>query len=227
MHEAQDFEKQREQMVTWQIQRRGIFDPRLLEAFRCIPRHLFVPPEYQFAAYEDHPLPIGCGQTISQPYIVSYMTNLLNLNGTENLLEIGTGSGYQAAILGCLAAEVHSLELHPALAEAAARRIRELGLGNVHIHCADGSGGWPAAAPYDGILVAAAAPCLPKPLQEQAAMGCRVVLPVGRMGGQMLQRWLKEEKGWRREDWLDVVFVPLRGALGWGEQDWPEYLDGD
>lgn len=227
MSQPESCEKQREQMVNWQIQRRGIFDPRLLEAFRRIPRHLFVPLEYQFAAYEDHPLPIGCGQTISQPYIVSYMTNLLKLTGSEKVLEIGTGSGYQAAILGCLAAEVHSLELHPALAEAAACRIRELGLGNVHIHCADGSGGWPAAAPYDGILFTAAAPRLPRPLQEQAAVGCRVVLPVGRMGGQVLQRWLKEENDWQCEDCLDVVFVPLRGALGWGEQDWPEYPDGD
>ena len=223
MPEAEDFEKQRQQMVSWQIQRRGIFDERLLAAFRRIPRHLFVPPEYQFAAYEDHPLPIVCGQTISQPYIVAVMTNLLELTGCERVLEVGTGSGYQAAILGCLAAEVHSLELHPALAEAASQHIQAAGLANVHIHCGDGTQGWPAAAPFDGMLVTAAAPRPPQPLLEQLADGGRLVLPVGSQGQQVLQRWRRQANRWQHEDHLDVVFVPLRGQYGWGQSDWPDY----
>lgn len=224
MNESDAFEKQREQMVSWQIQRRGITHARLLAAFRRIPRHLFVPPEYQSMAYEDHPLPIGCGQTISQPYIVALMTNLLELSGSERVLEIGTGSGYQAAILGCLAAEVHSLELHPQLAESANRRLQEVGLSHVHIHCGDGSQGWPESAAYDGILITAAAPRAPQPLLEQLAIGGRLVLPVGNQGLQVLQRWRRTEGGWEHEDLLDVVFVPLRGTCGWSQKDWPEYL---
>jgi protein-L-isoaspartate(D-aspartate) O-methyltransferase len=222
MAELDSFQKPREQMATWQIQRRGIFDQRLLEAFRRIPRHLFVPEEYQSMAYEDHPLPIGCGQTISQPYIVALMTSLLELKGTERVLEVGAGSGYQAAILGCLAAEVHSLELHPSLAGAASRRLQELGLANVNIHCGDGGPGWPAAAPYDGILITAAAARPPQPLLEQLAPGGRLILPAGEPGAQRLQRWQHIVGGWEHENLLDVVFVPLRGAYGWSLKDWPE-----
>lgn len=222
MSEIESFLRQREQMVTWQIQRRGLSQPRLLDAFRRIPRHLFVPPEYQSMAYEDHPLPIGCGQTISQPYMVALMTSLLELSGSERVLEIGAGSGYQAAILGCQAAEVHSLELHPQLAEAANQRMQELGLENVHIHPADGSHGWPQAAPYEGILVAAAAPRPPQPLLDQLAPGGVLILPAGGEGRQVLQRWRREEQNWSHENLLDVAFVPLRGTFGWKEQDWPD-----
>jgi protein-L-isoaspartate(D-aspartate) O-methyltransferase len=208
MAETDPFQQQREQMVSWQMQRRGITQSRLLDAFRRIPRHLFVPPEYQSMAYEDHPLPIGCGQTISQPYIVAFMTNLLNLTGSERVLEVGAGSGYQAAILGCLAAEVHSLELYPQLAESANQRLHEIGLSNVLIHCGDGSQGWPAAAPYDGMLITAAAPRAPQPLLEQLTVGGSLILPVGGQGSQVLQRWQRRDGGWEH-------------AFGWGQEDWP------
>lgn len=223
MSEAEYFQKLREQMVTWQIQRRGLTDERLLEAFRRIPRHCFVPTEHRDSAYEDFPLPIGYGQTISQPYIVALMTSLLELDGSQRVLEIGSGSGYQAAILACLAAEVHSLELHPELAERAARRLAELGLHNAHIHCADGSAGWPEAAPYDGMLVTAAAPQPPPALLEQLAPGGRLVIPVGGRGEQSLQRWQRGISGWDVEEVLPVVFVPLRGAAGWDEEHWPTH----
>jgi protein-L-isoaspartate(D-aspartate) O-methyltransferase len=158
-------------MVENQIARRGLNSPRLLEAFRKVPRHCFIPADCQKNAYDDGPLPIGLQQTISQPYIVALMTNLLQLEGSENVLEIGTGSGYQAAILAELAQTVHTLERHPALVNRAATTLADLGYANIFWHACDGSLGWPAAAPYEGILVTAAAPTPPPPLLDQLADG--------------------------------------------------------
>lgn len=210
----------RELMVNEQIARRGINDPRLLEAFRRVPRHRFVPLDSRPQAYRDGPLPIGAGQTISQPYIVALMTDLLRLDGTQRVLEIGTGSGYQAAILGELARSVHTVERLPELAERAAALLRELGYTNIHVHTGDGSLGWPEAAPYDGILVTAAAPRAPDPLLEQLAPGGRLVAPVGGRAGQELQIWTRTPCGLEMESEIPVAFVPLRGKEGWREEDW-------
>ena len=212
------FSSQRERMVRWQIERRGISTPRVLAAFRSVPRHCFVRREDWPDAYEDRPLPIGLGQTISQPYIVALMTDLLRLQGGETVLEIGTGSGYQAAILAVLAGQVYSIERHPALAEHARRTLAELGIENVVVYTADGSAGWPEAAPYGGILVTAAAPAVPGPLLEQLTEGGRVVLPVGPSGYQVLQVWQREGGTWTHEDVIPVAFVPLRGQYGWDEE---------
>ena len=202
-------------MVAEQLRSRGIRDPRVLAAFECIPRHSFVPPEYQPWAYDDAPQPIGHEQTISQPYIVALMSELLALSGSERVLEVGTGSGYQAAILAKLAAEVHTVEIIPALAERARQTLKSLGLQNVHVHCADGSQGWPEAAPYPAILVAAAAPAVPQPLLAQLSEGGRLVLPVGMRGFQRLELWRKEGEAVSSETILPVAFVPLRGKHGW------------
>lgn len=204
-----------ERMIASQIERRGLHDPRLLAALRAVPRHRFVPAHLQEYAYDDGPLPIGLDQTISQPYIVAYMTHLLALTGCENVLEIGTGSGYQAAILAHMAAQVHSVETLPALARRAAETIAPLGLSNLHLHLADGSLGWPAAAPYDAVMVTAAAPGIPPPLVEQLAEGGRLVLPIGRHGSQVLRLCTKTCNNLHCEDMLMVSFVLLRGAHGW------------
>ncbi|MCL4559754.1 MAG: protein-L-isoaspartate(D-aspartate) O-methyltransferase [Chloroflexi bacterium] len=220
MFDPSPFSEQRLRMVAEQIERRGIHDPRLLEAMRWVPRHLFVDPEFQEAAYEDCPLPIGNGQTISQPYIVALMTHLLRLKGSETVLEVGTGSGYQAAILGLLARQVFTLEVYPALAEAAARLLAELKLTNVEVRVADGSLGLPEKAPYQGILVTAAAPCAPGPLLEQLGSGGRLVIPVGARGNQDLQLWQHKGTRFFSKDIAPVAFVPLRGSLGWKENEW-------
>ncbi len=204
-------------MVDEQIIRRGLCEPRLLEAMQAVPRHLFVPPEYQEYAYADGPLPIGCGQTISQPYIVALMTQLLELHGTERVLEVGTGSGYQAAVLAHLAAEVHTVEILPGLASRAGKILNRLGVDNIHCHVSDGSLGWPEAAPYEGILVAASAPDVPPPLQEQLADGGRLVLPVGGRISQELLVVTRRGEKLERQTVLSVAFVPLRGAHGWKE----------
>lgn len=206
---------ERKRMVVEQIAARGIRDPRLLTVMEEIPRHRFLPAEEQTWAYSDGPLPIGHGQTISQPYIVALMTELLALQGHERVLEVGTGSGYQAAILGKLAAEVHSVEIIPELAKKARRILKQLGLTNVHVHIGDGSLGWPPAAPYDGILVAAAAPDVPQPLLEQLSDGGRLVIPVGGRGFQELQLWKRKGDAYRQERNISVSFVPLRGEYGW------------
>lgn len=214
-----EFSIQREAMVRRQIERRGIHTPRVLEAFCCVPRHHFVPREDWPYAYDDCPLPIGLGQTISQPYIVALMTDLLRLRGDETVLEIGTGSGYQAAILGLLARQVHTIERHPTLAGRARQALELLDIKNVTVHCGDGSLGWPEAAPYLGILVTAAAPAAPQPLLEQLAEGGRMVLPVGSPGFQVLELWQRSGETWHHEEVIPVAFVPLRGKYGWKEDE--------
>jgi len=202
-------------MTAEQIAARGIRDPRVLEAMRRVPRHLFVPEAYRSEAYGDHPLPIGHGQTISQPFIVAYMTALLELQGDEKVLEIGTGSGYQAAVLAHLAREVHTVERLPQLAAQAQARLEALGLGNVHVHVGDGTLGLPEYAPYDAILVTAAAPEVPAPLLAQLAEGGRLVAPVGDRGYQHLERWTRHRGRLERETLDPVAFVPLVGEHGW------------
>lgn len=207
-------------MVSEQIKRRGIYDPRLLEVFRKVPRHLFVHPLDAGEAYNDYPLQIGSGQTISQPYIVAYMTDLLDLKGTENVLEVGTGSGYQAAILSYLAKTVHTIERMPDLAEHAQKILEDLGINNVFFHTGDGSNGWVDAAPYDGILVTAAAPSAPQLLLDQLTKRGRLVIPVGGRHNQDLQLWKKQDGQSTCEVRMAVTFVPLRGTYGWKESDW-------
>ena len=214
------YERKRKQMVKTQITRRGLREPQLLAAFESIPRHLFVPQEYRYAAYDDSPLPIGFSQTISQPYIVALMTDLLGLKGDERVLEIGTGSGYQAAMLGMMANEVHTVEFVPELAKRADKLLKELGLDNVHVHIGDGSLGWPDSAPYAGILVAAAAPQAPKPLLEQLDDGGHLVLPVGGRGMQNLEVWERKGKDFNSKIETAVAFVPLRGEQGWDRKEW-------
>lgn len=207
-------------MVNEQIARRGLHNPRLLKALQHVPRHLFLPLSMRDFAYEDRPLPIGNGQTISQPYIVALMTSLLALEGDEVVLEIGTGSGYQAAVLAELARTVHSVERYEDLAKAAAARLVRLGYTNTLVHCADGSLGWPEAAPYHAIIVTAAAASAPAPLLEQLADGGRMVIPVGSFHGQTLQLWTREKGKLDYQDILPVSFVPLRGKYGWSQDDW-------
>lgn len=202
-------------MVEQQIVRRGVTNSRVLDAMRSVPRHNFVPADLQDDAYADYPLPIGHGQTISQPYIVALMSALLTLEGHEKMLEVGTGSGYQAAILSLLAASVDSVELIPELAENARETLQNLGYGNVTIHEADGSLGWPENAPYDAILVTAAAPQVPRPLLDQLTPQGRMVLPVGGSGFQTLELWTQENNVWQPQEILPVAFVPLRGQHGW------------
>ncbi len=210
----------RHKMVAEQIERRGIRYPALLEAMRRIPRHLFIPEPLWEEAYDDKALPIGVGQTISQPYIVAIMTSLLALTGVETVLEIGTGSGYQAAILAQLARHVYTVERHEDLAAQARRKLWSLGIENVSIHVGDGTLGWPQHAPYDAILVTCAAPGVPPPLAEQLADGGRLALPVGPRGRQVLQRWERRGARLEREDIIPVAFVPLLGEHGWRAEDW-------
>ena len=210
-----EYASDRTRMVKEQIEHRGLIDGRLLAAFRSVPRHLFIPGEYRHYAYDDGPLPIGFGQTISQPYIVALMTSLLKLNGDEHILEIGTGSGYQTAILSQLARDVHTVEMIPALCARAEKLLMGLDYQNIHCHLADGSLGLPSAAPYDGILVTAAAPSVPQDLLVQLAEGGRLVLPVGGGGYQVLEIWWKENGALKHRNDIGVAFVPLRGEHGW------------
>jgi protein-L-isoaspartate(D-aspartate) O-methyltransferase len=212
----------RNRMVEDQLAGRGIRDERVLEAMRAVPRHLFVPGEIRDLAYADAPLPIGQRQTISQPYIVALMTELLDLKGDEKVLEIGTGSGYQAAILGKLAKEVYSVERLPELAEKARKLLEALGYNNVHVVVADGTRGLPEHAPFDAIVVTAAAPQVPKPLLQQLADGGRLVLPVGSRDGQILERWIRRGDQWAQERITPVAFVPLVGEHGWSSEERPQ-----
>jgi len=209
------FSRQREKMVNEQLKGRGIRDDRVLEAMRSVPRHRFVPPQEQHQAYGDHPLPISAGQTISQPYIVAYMLQALALEGEEKVLEIGTGSGYQAALLGKLAQEVHSIERHKILVEAADKILAELGMSNIHVHHGDGTNGLPGEAPFNDIIVAASAPVVPQPLLKQLADNGRLILPVGVAWGQILQLWKRHGDEFDYDELVPVAFVPLIGEHGW------------
>ena len=197
-------------MVLKQIVSRGVKDERVLDAMRTVPRHLFVPASEAAQAYEDHPLAIGSGQTISQPYIVAFMTEQLRLTGKERVLEIGTGSGYQTAVLSKLAAKVYSIEIRPELAAQAEVRLRAQGVTNVEVRAADGYRGWPEAAPFDGILVTAAPEKIPPPLVDQLAMGGRMIIPVGSFY-QELKVLEKTPTGMKEKDVLPVRFVPFVG----------------
>ena len=210
-----DFQAARKRMVEKQIAQRGITSPRILEAFLETPRHLFIPDNQQLYAYQDGPLPIGKGQTISQPYIVAYMTDKLRLTGDEKVLEIGTGSGYQAAILGKLAAEVHTIERHQSLARSATHLLAELGFENIIVHLGDGTNGLPENAPYDAIMVTAAAPEVPLPLLDQLREGGRLIMPVGARIGQVLHLFQKHENQIKKDHLAPVAFVPLIGDHGW------------
>jgi protein-L-isoaspartate(D-aspartate) O-methyltransferase len=189
----------------------GTRDPRILAAMERVPRHLFVPFEYRPLAYENRPLPIGHDQTISQPQIIAMMLDALALKGYERVLEVGTGSGYQAALLGHLAREVYTIEIAPDLAESAKGLLRELGYANVHVIRGDGGAGWPPAAPYDAIIVAAAAPSVPSALLEQLAEGGRLVLPLGEPFQQSLFLIEKDEGDLSTFDLGPCAFVPLVG----------------
>lgn len=198
------------QMVEDQIQARGIRDPRVLEAMRQVPRHEFVPEQQAPYAYEDSPLPIGLGQTISQPYIVGYMSEQLQLEPHMKVLEIGTGSGYQAAVLAELVDEVYSIEIVPDLAQRSKETLDRLGYDNVHVRAGDGYRGWPEAAPFDRIIVTAAPPRIPQPLIDQLKVGGRMIVPVGDRYQQMTIL-TKTEKGVAEQRTIDVVFVPMTG----------------
>jgi len=213
--QEENFERLRREMVQSQLERRNLKDRRVLEAMRKVPRHRFVPEQSRGEAYEDHPLPIGEGQTISQPYMVAIMTELLELRGGEKVLEIGTGSGYQLAILAELAREVFSVERWGPLADRSRARLRELGYRNIEIRTGDGTLGWPERAPFDGIIVTAGAPKIPPPLLEQLSEGGRLVIPVGEERHQELCRVVKEGGGTRKEYFGGCVFVPLVGEHGW------------
>ena len=205
-------------MIEDQLVRRQIRDNSVLDAMRTIPRHLFVPEDHQHLAYTDAPLPIGSGQTISQPYIVALMTELLELEPGDIVLEIGTGSGYQAAVLSQLANKVFSVERIPELAEQAQSVIAGLGIENVVVVTGDGTQGLTPYGPYNGIIVTAAAPKVPKPLEGQLAPGGRLVLPVGSRMGQILEVWRRRGDELVCEKMTPVAFVPLIGKDGWPEE---------
>ncbi len=208
-------EDARHRMVEEQLRARGITDPRILQAFLRVPRHLFVPPEEAADAYTDHPMLIGHQQTISQPYMVALMTSLLRLQGHERVLEIGTGSGYQLAILAELALEIFSVERVQELASQAWRRLETLGYRNVHILGGDGTLGWPDHALYDGIIVTAGAQHVPPPLLEQLRDGGRLVIPIGPQDNQTLCLIQKHRDRLETQQIAGCMFVPLIGAFGW------------
>lgn len=215
-NEADDWSEARRRMVETQIRARGISDPRVLAAMASVPRHRFVPEAGRVEAYLDSPLPIGHGQTISQPYMVAAMLEALQLGPEMTALEIGAGSGYQAALLGALGREVWAVEIIEPLALAARALLAELGVANVHIVVADGTLGLPEHAPYDRIIVAAGAPAVPEPLREQLAEGGRLVIPVGGPMSQRLQIIDRVGERFLERAGMPCVFVPLVGRHGWG-----------
>lgn len=211
-HGEDDFARPRRAMVERDLLARGIKDRRVLEAMAIVPRHLFVPEEHRFSAYEDRPLPLGRGQTISQPYVVALMTELLELKGDERVLEVGTGSGYQAAVLSHLVKEVYTIEILSSLAEEAKERLTRLGYHNVWIKKGDGFFGWEEKGSFDAILVTASAEKVPEPLWRQLREGGRLVMPLGGRKGQRLVR-VKKIAGQRHEENITgVLFVPMTGA---------------
>lgn len=210
-----ELEAKRHAMVETQLRRRGIADKKVLTVMDQVPRHEFVPADFRNRAYEDSPLPIGEGQTISQPYIVASMTAALHLSGSERVLEIGTGCGYQAAILSLLAKQVYTVECRGALATAAAQRLLRLGYLNVHVHCGDGTLGLPDCGPFDAILVAAAAHSVPPPLFAQLGEGGRLIIPIGDTDNQELQVIERRGSAFRTRTLEGCRFVPLVGFHGW------------
>jgi protein-L-isoaspartate(D-aspartate) O-methyltransferase len=205
-----EYQQMRSKMVDYQIQSRGVRDARVLEAMREVPRHLFVPEYLRDQAYNDEPLPIGAGQTISQPYIVAYMTEQIQLQGKERVLEIGTGSGYQAAILAELVDSVFTIEIIPELSTQAQQVLKKMGYTNIEFKIGNGYYGWPEKAPFDAIIVTAAPEEIPEPLQQQLEVGGRMIIPVGDFF-QELYLIRKEESGLKKERKLPVRFVPLQG----------------
>ena len=202
----------RERMVTEQLAGRGVKDERVLAAMRRVPRHELVPEQQRAHAYEDRPLRIGLGQTISQPYVVAAMSEAVALKGGEKVLEVGTGSGYQAAVLAELGASVYTIEIEPELAERARQDLERLGYQNVHVRAGDGYRGWPEEAPFDAIVVTAAPDHVPPALLEQLAVGGRMVLPVGNFYQELLLL-RKDEDGVHRRSLMGVRFVPMRGEV--------------
>ncbi len=206
-------------MVADQLERRGIRDPQVLSAFARVLRHRFVPEPQRGKSYGDHPLSIGEGQTISQPYIVALMTELLSVRLEARILEVGTGSGYQTAILAEIAGKVYSIERIPELAEGASHRLEELGYRNVEIRIGDGTLGWPEEAPFDGILVTASAPGVPETLKRQLSDGGRLVIPIGQNLDQTLTLVERSGEGFQMRAVCSCVFVPLIGAYGFDPND--------
>ena len=217
MSEPEQSNDDRQRMVSAQLAARGILSARVLDAMRRVPRERFVPDEYRAEAYADCALPIECGQTISQPYIVALMTEALDLSGDERVLEIGTGSGYQAAVLAELAREVVTVERHAKLSEHAASALESLGYTNVSLKVGDGSLGWPEGAPYDRIVATAAAVECPPALLDQLAEGGILVIPTGDADGQMLRQLRKVGGRFETRDLSPCRFVPLIGAQAWDE----------
>lgn len=206
----QNYQQERHQMVSYQIEGRGVTDQAVLRAMETVPRHLFVPEEFRHLAYQDSPLPIGYDQTISQPYIVAYMTEQLLLEKSDKVLEIGTGSGYQAAVLSLLADSVFTMEIIPELTENAKEALEACGYTNVYCRTGDGYHGWAEHAPYDAIIVTAAPPKVPQPLIEQLAINGRLIIPVGpQQGTQYLNLYIKKENRLVKKNLLAVRFVPF------------------
>jgi len=214
-----DYSKLRERMVKRQIAGRGVRSERVLKAMRKVPRERFLPRGQGVFAYDDSPLPIGDGQTISQPYIVAYMAECLALEGGEKVLEIGTGSGYAAAVLAEIAAEVYTIERIEGLATMARTVLDGLGYTTVHVRCGDGTLGWPEEAPYDGIVVSAGGPDVPDTLKHQLKTGGRLVIPIGRSKAyqELIRVTRVAEDDFQTEDLLPVRFVPLVGEEGWSQ----------
>ncbi|MBI5101914.1 MAG: protein-L-isoaspartate(D-aspartate) O-methyltransferase [Nitrospirae bacterium] len=212
-----DYESLRKEMVLTQLIPRGIRDPRVLEVMSRVPRHLFVGERAMSRAYDDAALPTSDGQTISQPYMVAVMTELLTLRGNEKVLEIGTGSGYQAAVLSELSKEVFTIERIAALAAKAVEKFDAMKYTNIHVMTGDGTLGWPGEAPFDRIIITAGAPEIPKPLIDQLAPEGIIVVPVGDPYSQRLIRATKSAGGLKKEFHTPCVFVPLVGKFGWGE----------